>query len=133
MSVLSDKDFADWYEFENDGPGTDEEVLEFAEEKYRELENECVRISDRVKELVEFILQKQDKVATLKEPCEYCQGQKESKTILAIDAVLDNEVEHDVYVAANSPRLVAMRGDFLESFSQKINYCPMCGRKLEEV
>lgn len=54
MSVLSDKDFADWYEFENDGVGTDEEVLEFAEEKYRELENENERLKG------------------LKETCEYC-------------------------------------------------------------
>lgn len=51
MSVLSDKDFADWYEFENDGVGTDEEVLEFAEEKYRELENENERLKGLIKNL----------------------------------------------------------------------------------
>lgn len=68
-----------------------------------------------------------------KEPCLYCTGEKENKTILTINGLLDDEMAHDVYVAANSPRLVAMRGDFLESFSQKIHYCPMCGRKLEDV
>lgn len=38
-SPLDNMDFYDWYEYENDVQGTSDEVIEFAEEKYRDLEN----------------------------------------------------------------------------------------------
>jgi len=60
------------------------------------------------------------------EPCPYCNGEKENE-------ILIDTKDYHIYVSANAPLLVAAQTDFLDSFSQEICYCPMCGRKLEEV
>jgi hypothetical protein len=66
-----------------------------------------------------------------KEPCPYCSGEIENKSLVKVEGVYCDEIDIDIYVSTKAPRLVVMQSDWIDSFSKQINYCPMCGRKLE--
>lgn len=61
-----------------------------------------------------------------KKPCKYCDG-----SLTAITTFRSSVKAADVYISKNS--LVAFADMYSNSLrcSQKINYCPMCGRKLK--
>jgi len=63
--------------------------------------------------------------------CEYCNGKEENEVLLTTKATED-ENDFNIYVSANSPNLIAMSTNFVHTSSVKINYCPMCGRRLGE-
>lgn len=55
--------------------------------------------------------------------CEYCMGDVDNRKALLVDNFLD-----EVYISGNN-ELVGNDGfNFQEDI--KLNYCPMCGRKL---
>ncbi|ACA57398.1 hypothetical protein FDC45_17875 [Clostridium botulinum] len=56
--------------------------------------------------------------------CEYCYGDVDNRRALLTDSFND-----DIYISGNN---TLVGSDDLELDEIKINYCPICGRKLEE-
>lgn len=73
-------------------------------------------------ELVQFAIQKHHEGVSKLIKCEYCYGDVENRKQLLTDSFGE-----EIYIAGYN---TLVGGDNLELDEIKINYCPMCGRKL---
>ena len=61
--------------------------------------------------------------------CKYCRGNKKNKRLMSTDC---DEINFDIYIGANSPILVALGSNFIDTSEVEINFCPMCGETLKQ-
>ena len=54
--------------------------------------------------------------------CKYCRGNKKNKRLMSTDC---DEINFDIYIGANSPILVALGSNFIDTSEVEINFCPM--------
>lgn len=67
-----------------------------------------------------------------REPCEYCVDECAGKNIIG-DETSNVSVYLDFgYLTSQAEVVDETRGSYSQILGTKINYCPMCGRKLEE-